>query len=401
MESLQEIYNKYKNNPGEIIDGMHSEWGGDKGTAHSYIETYSNIFNDIRDESINLLEIGVMYGSSLRMWSDYFKHGKITGFDIRPHIEKYTSDRIKPIICDATNENEVNDTLHPDEKFDIIIDDGSHKLDDQLKTFHILYENRLKTGGYYIIEDIQNIEKHRHYFEKLNTNVSIIDLRHQKGKYDDILIVIKKEETSTLFIGKNTEIYWCEKHTKMYEVNKPFDFSKMENTSYIKVANDIIKTNITNIKRKSILDIGCAVGKATHYYKQNMPHIDVTGFDFSNTAIHAAKLKSPNVNFKQFDFTKEHIESEYGVITMLETIEHIQEGLNYVILDRILNKCEYAIISTVDTEDDCFGEHISHYKLDTFEKKGYNVIWKTYLDEIHMPNGIFHYMIFLIKGNLN
>ena len=39
----------------------------------------------------------------------------------------------------------------------------------------------------------------------------------------------------------------------------------------------------------------------------------------------------------------------------------------YEILDNILDHCEYAIISTVDTEDDCFGEHISHYKIDTFE----------------------------------
>ena len=36
--------------------------------------------------------------------------------------------------------------------FDIIIDDGSHKLSDILKSFNLL-SNYLKKGGFYIIED--------------------------------------------------------------------------------------------------------------------------------------------------------------------------------------------------------------------------------------------------------
>lgn len=400
MKSLKQIYEEYKQIPNQMVDGMHSEWGGDKGLTHSYIEVYEQLFDPIKDQSVNLLEIGIMYGSSLKMWKEYFKNGNITGFDIRPHITKYNEDRIKAIVCNATFENEINKSIDPSTKFDIIIDDGSHRVEDQLKTFHILFETRLNPNGLYIIEDIQDFERNKKYFEKLHKNISIVDRRNIKGRYDDVLIIIKKDDTTDLFKGSNTSDYWCKKHEAMYEVNKPFDFSKMTELSYIKVANDLIETNKTEISRKSILDIGCAVGKASHYYKKNMPDFDVSGMDFSKTAIDAAKIKTPNVNFECVDFTKQRLSKEYGVITMLETIEHIQEGLNYVILDDILNHCEYAVISTVDTEDDCFGEHISHYKIDTFEKRGYNVIWKSYLDEIKMPNGIFHYMIFLIKGNL-
>jgi hypothetical protein len=85
---------------------------------------------------------------------------------------------------------------------------------------------------------------------------------------------------------------------------------------------------------------------------------------------------------------------------MFETIEHIAEGNNYKVLDNILEHCEYAIISTVNTEDDCGGEHISHYTFETFEEYGYNVKWKHLLDDINMPTGKFNYMIFLIKGKL-
>lgn len=66
-----------------------------------------------------------------------------------------------------------------------------------------------------------------------------------------------------------------------------------------------------------------------------------------------------------------------------------------------LEHCEYLILTTVDTKDDCFGEHISHYTIDTFEEKGYDVKWKAKLQEIQMPDGIYNYIIFLIKGKLN
>jgi hypothetical protein len=117
-------------------------------------------------------------------------------------------------------------------------------------------------------------------------------------------------------------------------------------------------------------------------------------------AIEAAKTKSTGVMFEVRDIILNPISDDYGCICILETIEHIEEGTNYKILNNILEHCEYAIISTVDTEDDCFGEHISHYKIDTFEEKGYDVIWKSFLSEIQMPDGIYHYMIFLLKGNL-
>ena len=174
----------------------------------------------------------------------------------------------------------------------------------------------------------------------------------------------------------------------------------MGELSYIKAANDIIVQNQNSITNKSILDVGCAVGKAVNYYKLNMPEWSITGYDFSESGIQAAKMKIPNCEFECRDILNNPIDSNFGVITILETIEHIEEGTNYKVLDNLLEHCEYCILFTVDTEDDCFGEHISHYKLHTFEDKGYNVLWKSNLSEINMPNGIYHYIIFLIKGKL-
>ena len=69
---------------------------------------------------------------------------------------------------------------------------------------------------------------------------------------------------------------------------------------------------------------------------------------------------------------------------------------NYSFLDNTLEHCEYLILATVDTKDDCFGEHISHYTIDIFEEKGYDVKWKAKLQEIQMPDGIYNYIIFCL-----
>ena len=42
-------------------------------------------------------------------------------------------------------------------QFDMILDDGQHFIDHQLKSFDILFKN-VKPGGYYIIEDISHID---------------------------------------------------------------------------------------------------------------------------------------------------------------------------------------------------------------------------------------------------
>ena len=202
------------------------------------------------------------------------------------------------------------------------------------------------------------------------------------------------------FRGTNTKDHWENKHIQQYEVNKPYNYDKLDNLHYLKVSSDVILMNHNALKRKTVLDVGCAVGAALNLFQQRTPQLTYTGYDFSQTAIDAATKKLPNITFECRDILENPIDKEFGLITFLETIEHIEEGTNYKILDNILDHCEYAIVTTVDTEDDCWGEHISHYKIDTFDEKGYDVVWKSKLTPINMPTGVFHYIGFLIKGNL-
>lgn len=190
MDKLREIFDKYKGIPKTFIDGMPAEWGGDKGTAHSYIETYEMLFRDIREKELKILEIGVLYGSSVKMWQDYFPNSIIYGIDVLEICKKYEDERIKIDIVDSTNPEKIKEVFK-DLKFNIIIDDGHHDFDMQEKTFNTIFEY-LEDGGIYIIEDIQNIDSTADKFRAFYKNVEILDLRYVKRKYDDVLVVIRK-----------------------------------------------------------------------------------------------------------------------------------------------------------------------------------------------------------------
>lgn len=177
-KTLTEIYNKYKNYN-----------GGDKGTSHSYIDIYENLLTPLRNNNISLLEIGVYRGHSMMLWKEFFINGKIFGIDINKNRLEFKDDGFIVVEGDATKEQDINNFFH-DMTFDIIIDDGSHKLKDQIASYNILY-NKLNPNGLYFIEDIQNF-KYCDQFLQLNPKTYIFDLRKNKNRNDDILIKIEK-----------------------------------------------------------------------------------------------------------------------------------------------------------------------------------------------------------------
>ena len=188
MKTLEEIYQRSRRS-------MNSGAGhGDKGTVHSYIPEYERLFNPFRNKKINILEIGIAYGESLELWDKYFTNANVFGADIHD-IEIFSKpggykddERFTIWISDATKP-EFLDVIG-DTKFDIIIDDGSHQLNDQISTFELL-KDRINPGGLFIIEDVANITIDAIEFEEKHDNIEIYDGRELKGRYDDALIILK------------------------------------------------------------------------------------------------------------------------------------------------------------------------------------------------------------------
>ena len=181
MKTLQEIYPNFQD-----ADG----WG-DKGTAHSYIDVYAEHLT--KRFGVNFLEIGVQLGHSIAMWQDYFVDSQVYGIDVT--LSNVIFDNLNNVfVCDATVQEQV-DSCFQGKSFDYIIDDGSHRVADQIKSLGIFY-SYLKDFGQYFIEDVDgdsSLLAIKNYLQQNNMSYKVYDLRSIKNRYDDILIVITKE----------------------------------------------------------------------------------------------------------------------------------------------------------------------------------------------------------------
>lgn len=125
----------------------------DKGTSkHNYTPIYQNKIGHLKN--IDLLELGIYKGSSLKMWASFFVDSKIHGVDINTKCSQFCKDfdNINIIIDDLHN------SFTPTQTFDVIIDDASHLPQYIISVFEKLWKN-VKPGGYYIIEDTDMCSK--------------------------------------------------------------------------------------------------------------------------------------------------------------------------------------------------------------------------------------------------
>lgn len=143
MGSLKGIYRKYNlGNP---------PYWCDKESRHGYLSLFYADFFEQVPKDLTLLEIGVLCGGSLLMWSEFFPQGTIYGIDKQDIIldEIRSRENIRFIQADAYDVETLS--LIPD--CDVIIDDGSHGFENQKFVIENYY-SKLKPGGTMIIEDV-------------------------------------------------------------------------------------------------------------------------------------------------------------------------------------------------------------------------------------------------------
>jgi len=137
-------------------------FGTDKwGAWHWYTRHYQRHFGPLRHDALRILEIGIggyadpaAGGGSLRMWKNYFPRAIVYGMDIydKTGIEE---PRIHTVVGSQADSAFLANFAEENGPFDIIIDDGSHRVFHVLPTFEVLFP-LLKDGGIYVIEDIQS-----------------------------------------------------------------------------------------------------------------------------------------------------------------------------------------------------------------------------------------------------
>ena len=108
-----------------------------------------------------------------------------------------------------------NLTNHLNQKFDLIVDDCSHKLIDQILCFSENFKN-LKKGGIYIVEDLNFPEIHKMY----NPTNEVVDLK----------TILKKinlgEEIFSKFMKEN-EIEYIKNNVENIKFYKGQDYSEI------------------------------------------------------------------------------------------------------------------------------------------------------------------------------
>jgi hypothetical protein len=120
----------------------------------SYLRVYEKLFEPLRDNPLALLELGVKEGGSVRAWEAYFPNARIAGLDrklpncsVSKRVSLFEGDQTDiDLLAHAAAE------VAPD-GFDIIIDDCAHIGSAAKASFWYLFDNHLKPGGLYCIED--------------------------------------------------------------------------------------------------------------------------------------------------------------------------------------------------------------------------------------------------------
>lgn len=205
---LCEIMGRYKSDKGSIT--IKTSW-------HNYTTLYHSLFNGIRDKPLRIFELGVgttnpslpssmgangVPGASLYGWREYFPHATVFGADIDGDC-LFLAERIRTFPCDQRNPDSVQSLWkNPDlkEPLDILIDDGLHEFSANV----CFFENsihKLKSGGYYIIEDIceYNLplfhEKLVHW-KRTYTDLTfdLINIPSIVNTKDNIVLIIHKPE---------------------------------------------------------------------------------------------------------------------------------------------------------------------------------------------------------------
>jgi 23S rRNA U2552 (ribose-2'-O)-methylase RlmE/FtsJ len=157
----------------------------DKYQLGYYDHFYENHFKPFIKIPINILEIGIRGGGSIKIWKEYFHpDSKVYGGEIDSFspIEDTTCYQMDMYSQDALN-------LFEDSYFDIIIDDGAHTYE-SFEYVITHYYSKVKSGGILIVEDIIDpswvdpllqLSKSTGYSKSETFNMA------EKQKYQDLL----------------------------------------------------------------------------------------------------------------------------------------------------------------------------------------------------------------------
>lgn len=172
----------------------------DKNDLHKYVVLYDYIINAQylkKQSTLSILEIGIRQGDSIKIWDESPIFNKVVGLDIVPkeknEVNFTYSDKV--ILEQGMDGYDPKITQYIDKKhskFDIILDDGDHMWESQVKFFE-QYFPLLNPGGVIMCEDIsQNHLPQLQQFCEQYEDFYVFDLRTKSNMHGNEIIAIIK-----------------------------------------------------------------------------------------------------------------------------------------------------------------------------------------------------------------
>jgi len=213
--------------------------------CHPYTLFYDGLFKNKKDKPLKIAELGILDGSSLLMWKEYFANAEIYGFEynndfINNFKNNFNNDRITLANIDVKNKDSIAKAFSElNLLYDIIIEDTTHEFEDQIRVIENVYQY-LKPGGILIIEDIFKSYNENDYIYRLITilgnfqNYYFIELDHvnknSTGWNNDKLFILVKGGAEPIFKNKNklTIITPSYRIDNLLEIKKSINFNYIE-----------------------------------------------------------------------------------------------------------------------------------------------------------------------------
>ena len=168
--------------------------------AHGYSKFYEQIFFEIKNKKLNIIELGSFYGNASAALYFYFKNSMIFGADINPDMFRFISTRVECFFVNSNSLSSIeNEIIKKKTKFDIVIEDASHMLKDQIISLFYLFP-RLNKGGYFIIEELDFPETR----EDMRANQQFPDLK------TILLNILDNKDFNSPYIDKNSKNYFLD-----------------------------------------------------------------------------------------------------------------------------------------------------------------------------------------------
>ena len=211
-KNLNTLFEHFNSDKGDYFVNQYlqpAKKNKEKINAHGYAKIYETVFVNFKERNLNILEIGSFYGNAAAALYFYFDNANIFSADINPDMFKYKSNRITNFYVDSSSRNSLkNDLLSKKNNFDIIIEDASHMLKDQIISLFMLFP-LVNPGGYFIVEELDFPETRE-------------DMRVDQTKPDLKQIlqnILKNTDFNSIYINDDEKKYFLENFSSI-EIKK-------------------------------------------------------------------------------------------------------------------------------------------------------------------------------------